>query len=810
MEGFFMKKAFWISILILILVCLNWINVAQAQLTPEQIEAYQKLLDEKSPSAENHPQRYNSPEIFGDPSAQVTDSGLSRHRQGSVDPASSATTEQSDEFIWDNQSNMKLEHSPFESEAQHQLVFPSQEKIEKFGQGMFANPGLGEFNEALIPESYLLGPGDNIIVNLWGRVQQEWNLTIDRSGKIFIPKVGEITAWGMTISQFEESLDKNLSQIYTGFKRKVTLGKIRAIKIFIYGEVSSPGGYTVSALSTLFNALHRAGGPSDNGSLRQIKLIRDRQSTVVDLYDFLITGDNSCDLPLQSGDVIFVPLAGRQAKIRGEIKRPGIYELVGEETVADLLALGGGPTADAYMGRLMLDRVGQDDSRKLIDIDFSEQAQSEPQAKLNNPILADGDDLSVFSIYQMRQNIVWITGMVKHSGTFERIDQMRLSDLISQGQLLPNNVFYERADLFRHSADGQIEIFAVDLQAILDGNDEANLKLCDLDSLAIYNTDNVLPEKSIYIDGMVKTPGRYPLFGNMTVADLIFLAGNLREEAYLLDAELARINREGQTDLIRINLNHLDNGGNLRLAENDRLFIRRIPGYELHRMVTIEGEVRFPGRYSLTNRDESLWELLERAGGFTSKAFPTGTVYRRKAIADNLHRKNIAAILRKSQPLVVDSTGRFKAVEMINFDTDRMDRVIIDMDRLLTSTGAEGDISLMAGDNIFIPEVPTGISVLGEVCSNGTIRFEPDKKIKYYLQQAGGFTKRADKKEARLVRANGSVITSGNILNQKAELGDIVVVPAEIKHEKDWFKFITSSLSILTGVATTILIVDRL
>jgi protein involved in polysaccharide export with SLBB domain len=409
----------------------------------------------------------------------------------------------------------------------------------------------------------------------------------------------------------------------------------------------------------------------------------------------------------------------------------------------------------------------------------------------------------------MRENIVWVDGMVKHPGTFERFDGMRVSDLIDRGQLRSNNVFRDRADLFRRLPDGGEQIVAIDLKAILAGDSLHDVRLTNLDSLYVYSTDEVVPRRHVYIDGMVQNPGAYPLYSRMTVADLIFLAGNLKESAYLLEAELARIDSTGATSLIKVPLDRVENGTEFFLRENDHLFVRKTPGYELHRMVTIEGEVLFPGKYSLSRDNETLWGLFHRAGGFTEKAFPLGAVFKRRAIVDDLERKDINAILNSSLPLLSDSTGELRPQPSVEFEPRNMDRIIIDMERLIATGGSEGNFTLQSGDYIYVPEVPTGISVLGEVSANGTIKYQPDRKVKYYLEQAGGFTKRADKGEIRLVKANGRVYAD-NVRGRKVDLGDVVVVPAEVKKEKDWLKIVSTSLSIVTGVATSILIIDRL
>ncbi|MCK5126032.1 MAG: SLBB domain-containing protein [candidate division Zixibacteria bacterium] len=796
-----MKKVIVTSILIIILVCINWISDGYAQITPEQMKAYQEMMKSRGSTAPGKTQTYKTPPIYNSEDNGIQDSLEAYYNKG-TDSASYAARQHRDRANTIDLLKANPSDNVTTVTAKNQLILPDSRQVNKFGHNLFSNPQVGEINSMLVPDDYLLGPGDNIIISLWGRVQQEWNLTVDRQGKVFIPKVGEITAWGMTLGLFEERLDAALSKVYSGYKRKITLGKIRTIKVFVYGEVKAPGGYAVSALSTLFNVLHRAGGSTENGSMRQIKLIRNSQTQLIDLYDFLITGDNGCDKPLMSGDVIFVPLAGPQATIRGEVKRPAIYELVNDQKVSDLIEMAGGPTANAYLGRLMLDRITEDDSRKILDLNYKGENSEDPQ-------LVNGDDLSIFSIYTLRQNIVWVSGMVKHPGTYERIESMCLSDLIDNGQLLPNNVYLDRADLYRKHSDGTTEILAINLRDIIDGTNSVNIPLQDMDSLHIYDISKVEQEKYVYIDGLVQAPGQYPLYKNMNINDLIFLAGNFKESAYMLTAELARIDEKGNTNVLYVHLDD-ENGRNMQLLENDQLFIRKIPGYQLHRTVTIEGEVNFPGEYSLSKNNETLWQLLHRAGGFTKQAFPIGAVFKRKAIVEELNRKNISNILATSQPLMADSLGILRPIETITLRPESMDRIIIDMEMLMATYGMQGDFKLQTGDYIYIPEVPTGISVLGEISANGTIRYEKNTKVKDYIKKAGGFTKRADKGETRLVTASGQVYANGNVLSKKVSIGDVIIVPSEIKKEKDWFKFISTSLSVLTGVATTFLIIDRL
>lgn len=538
--------------------------------------------------------------------------------------------------------------------------------------------------------------------------------------------------------------------------------------------------------------------------MRNIQLIRNnRPEKTLDLYQFILKGDSQSDVRLSSGDAIFIPVSGARVSISGEIKRPAIYELKGEEKVSDLLELAGGPTAEAYLDRIMLDRISPDDERQVIDLNLNPDSDR----PLDDIALADGDRFTVFSIYDMKRNIVSIAGMVKHPGKFERSDSTTLSSLVSQGELLPENVYLERANLFRRYADRRLEIIPVNIDSVLEGG--FDLRLQDYDSLHIYSIDEVKRKRYVYIDGEIKHPGQYDLYDNMTISDLIFLAGNFNKAAYQINVELARMDSLGQISLFNIDL--ADGGKtDFRLQEDDHVFIRKIPNWFLHRMVTIDGEVRFPGRYALQSNHETLYGLLKRCGGFTQKAFPKGMIFRRQTIGDHLRRQNLPGIISNSQPLKEDSLGNLKKVELVRFEPDDLNRIIIDIERLLLSEGSEGDVLLQDNDYIYFPEVPSGISVMGAVGANGTIKYTPGKKAKYYIERAGNFTSQADKSKTRLIKADGQVFGGGRALAERVEIGDAIVVPTEIKKDRDWLKTISTTVSIIGGLATTALIIDRL
>ncbi|UCD95327.1 MAG: SLBB domain-containing protein [Candidatus Zixiibacteriota bacterium] len=761
-----MKRFITWSLLVFILVALNWFRAAYCQALVDE-ELLQKYQEAKN-TAIHAPRTYSTPEIFVDTLPMLGPDGAS------INSDMAGT-----------------------GELTHQSLKP-------FGYDLFRMPSeLSPPSEVADAADYILGPGDNIIIYLWGKVEKEYNLTVDRQGKIFIPKVGEVIVWGLKLSEFEERITKKLSQAYSDFRVSVSLGKIRSIRVYLTGEVSKPGAYTISSLTTLFNALYLAGGPNMRGSMRDIKLIRNnRVEATVDLYQFLLKGDSKSDVRLSSGDAIFVPIAGPRATVSGEVKRPAIYELQGGETVSRLLELAGGTRAEAYLDRIMLDRISPEDEREVVDLNMNPK-----NGAVNDIELIGGDILTVFSIYELKRNIVSIGGMVKHPGQFERSDSTSLRSLIMQGELLPENVYFERANLFRKYPDRRVDIIPINLESVMSGQEDMPLQ--DLDSLHVYSIDDVKRREFVYVEGEVKRPGKYQLYDNMTLSDLVFLAGNFRKNAYRLNVELARTDSLGQVALKNIDMTDSAQC-RLRLEDDDRIFVREIPDWFLHRTVTVEGEVAFPGQYALLSRSETLYGLIKRAGGFTENAFPKGTIFTRRTISRNLEMQNLPEIIANSQPLKEDSSGTIKKVELIRFNPENVNRVIIDMEKIIDSEGLDGNLGLQNNDYVFVPEIPTGISVMGAVGANGTIKYLNEKNVKYYIERAGNFTNQADKKGTRLIKADGRVFARGGTLGKKVELGDAIVVPTEIKKDRDWLKTLSTTVSIIGGLATTVFIIDRL
>ena len=787
-----MRKVLLLIIAVIILVSLTWFRTGHAQ-TPdpvlgkrskaELVKAYQEnggvardlkvnLGTNQGLSNSLNPQQYASPELFDTSSMRP------------------------DTMLFQSKANTYPTHStkiPFDS-------------LKPFGQVLFNSPReTTPPVEMAAASDYLLGPGDNLVMRLLGRSENEYNLTVDREGKVYIPRIGELVVWGLTVDAFKRTAEQKLAAVYTDFQITVSLGKIRSIRIYLTGEVRFPGAYTVSSLTSLFNALYLAGGPTVNGSMRDIRLMRSGKAVAtVDLYRFLLVGDNTSDVRLETGDAIFVPVAGPRVAIRGEIRRPAIYEIRPDETITNLLSLSGNPTAEAHLERVMLERIADGDQRQVIDLNL------EPQ---HTPVctekLTDGDRVTVYSMFDARKNTVGIFGKVKHPGYYQKTESTRISDLLGQGQLQDFDVHLDRANIFRRHSDWRTEIVAVNLRAVLTGDTSANILLSDRDSLVIYSIQDLKWKKSVQIMGEVQTPGMYPLYDNMTAADLVFLAGSYTRSAATVTGELARLDSLGNVVISRVDLASSD-GSKVTLQDNDQLFIRRIPEWQLHRTISLDGEIAFPGEYVLSDHEETLYDMLNRAGGFTATAFPSGIILQRPSIAKTIDRMQIGAVLDKSNPIIRDTLGNLTRSKVFELDTMSVSRIALDVNAMLKSKGKSFNITLKPGDKIFVPSIPTGISVLGAVGANGTIMYKENKSVKYYVDHAGSFAAEADKKGTRLIKANGMVFAGGSTLGRKVEMGDVIVVPTKVKTERDFGRTLTSVTGAAAGILGSILVISKL
>ncbi len=678
-------------------------------------------------------------------------------------------------------------------------------KTELFGYNLFARGGsTNEIPQNLaLPENYKLGPGDNLILNLWGRVEQEYDLTIDRQGAVFIPTVGEVPIWGLTLQQAERRLQERLGSVFSDFQLSVSIGKLKSIQVFVFGEVKYPGSYSVNSLSTLFSALYLAGGPTERGSLRKIRLIRSGENAAaVDLYQFLLFGKNVAGVSLQSGDVVFVEVVGKRVEVTGAIKRPAVYEILGEETIGDVISLAGGTLPSAFLEKVRIDRVTNSDAYQVLDLNLKDTTTASRSFRME-----DGDVVSVESIYDHKLNVVHLEGHFRHPGFYQYREGLTLADLFREGCDLEERAYRGRIDILRCENGYDTTLITVNPEEVLAG--ATNVELRSHDRLISYSQDEVIAPKSVSIFGLVMRPGEYAYYDGMKISDLVFRAGNLKNSAYPLRIELARTFEDGRREVLYASLD--DPQEDLPLERNDKVFIRQIPGWEERDMVTIEGEVKFPGTYAITTGTNSLYSLIQRAGGLTDDAFATGTVFTRATIIKDLKRRGVDELINRSMERVEEDSGgiHIDSAAVLS-DNSMSNRIVVYMDELLRAGDQRYDVELADGDHIYIPTKPAGIQVLGAVPSISTIAFQEGKRAEHYVKRAGGFLPNADKKHVQLVRADGTIVSGGGALSKRVNLGDAIFVPTRVSKERDWLKIFSTSASVLASVATTIFIVDRL
>jgi len=403
-------------------------------------------------------------------------------------------------------------------------------RLRQFGYDLFRTPAttFAPVEDVPVGPDYVLGAGDSLTIYVWGLVESVFTETVNRNGEIFIPRVGTLKVWGLSFDKVEELIRAHLSRVYTGFRTSVTLGRLRTIRVFVVGEVTRPGAYTLSALSTLTNALFAAGGPSKQGTLRRIRLLRNNYLvSELDFYDFLLRGDKSRDVRLESGDAVFVPPIGPVVGLVGNVNRPAIYELKGETRVTDLLAMAGGLSPGGYLQRLQLERFRDNRDRLVQDfnlLDFYQRGLREA-----DPVLQDGDLLRVFPVDPRIYNAVTLEGFIKRPGNYELRPGMRVGDLLTQDELLPE-AYLDRAEIVRVKADLSTEVIPFSVREAWAGQPAANVELRPQDRVVVKS--EFRPTASVLVSGQVKRPGRYTIVQGEHLSELIERAGGFLPEAF--------------------------------------------------------------------------------------------------------------------------------------------------------------------------------------------------------------------------------------------------------------------------------------
>ena len=621
--------------------------------------------------------------------------------------------------------------------------------IRQFGYDLFRKPPstFAPVDQVPVGPDYVIGPEDEIRITVWGNINGQWNVVVDRDGKISIPNIGVLGVTGLTFKELKELLHKEFSKYYKGFEMNVSMGQLRTIRVYVVGNAKSPGAYNVSSLSTLVNAIIEAGGPSKNGSMRNIEVKRNGRTIVkFDMYDFILKGDKTQDIRLMPGDVIFIPPIGPLVAIAGHVKRPAIYELKGETTLWDLIEMAGGLSDTASVSRVQIERI-IDNNRKIV---YEAELDNAKSIKLQG-----GDIIKIFPIVE--------------------------------------------------------------------------------------------DKRFVRISGAVHREGEYGYKHGMRIKDLISLAGGLKYYAYTKEAELTRVTPTPSGPVTKRMLIDLEKAlaeeedHNILLEPDDYLFVRPIPEWKLYQTVTITGEVRFPGTYTI-KKGEKLSFLIERAGGFTDKAYLRGAIFIRPSVRELQQRQIDEMIDRLERELLSTSTATIatamsaEEAKIFQAETEQkrqfiqrlrqlkaLGRMVIRLDVPERLKDTIWDITLEEGDSLYIPEKPSTVQVIGAVYNQTAFVYDPAKGLSDYIKLAGGYTKSADKSQVFILKVDGSAVKPGMgllglrwdassknwKLDEEIEPGDTIVVTEKLVHVP-WLRNVKNITEILFQIAITVGTVIRL
>ena len=634
------------------------------------------------------------------------------------------------------------------------------------------------------PLNYRLGPGDEVIIDIWGASQNTIRQQISPDGTINIQKIGPVNLSGMTIAEANDYLKRTLNKIYNGLNNtndptsdiRLTLGGIRTIQINVMGEVVQPGTYSLSSFSTVFHALYRAGGVSEIGSLRNVQLVRNGKNiATIDVYQFIMKGNIQDDIRLQEGDVVIVPAYEVLVKIDGKVKRPMRFEMKKDENLSTLISYAGGFDADAYTRSLRVVRQnGQEyEVNTVKDLDYSVY-------KMRN-----GDVVTTEAILNRFTNKLEIRGAVYRPGIYQlngRLNTVR--ELVNEAQGLTGDAFLNRAVLYRQREDLTTEVVPVDIKAIMDGTSQ-NIILTKNDILYIPSIHDLEDRGDVVIHGEVAKPASYPYADNMTLEDLIIQAGGLREAASVVRVDVSRRirNPHSTTDNDTIGRTYtfslkegfvVDGTPGFVLQPYDEVYVRRSPGYQAQQNVSVEGEILFEGSYAMTSRTERLSDLIRKAGGSTKNAYLRGAKLTR--VATEGEKKRMEDVLR----LMSRQLGE-AMMDSLDIHVEDHFTVGIDLEKALANPGSTADIVLREGDVVFIPKSTNTVKINGAVMVPNTVSYISGKHIDYYLNQAGGYADNAKKSKKFIVYMNGQVTKVKGSGKKQIEPGCEIIVPSRSK-----------------------------
>ena len=677
----------------------------------------------------------------------------------------------------ENTSDMLEDHPTTEDLAREDQVF---------GRNIFNTRNL-TFEPSVnlaTPANYRLGPGDEVIIDIWGASQNTIRQQISPEGTINIQKIGPVNLSGMTVSAANDYLKGALNKIYNGLNNttdptsdiRLTLGNIRTIQINVMGEVVQPGTYALSSFSTVFHALYRAGGVSDIGSLRNVQLVRNGKNiATIDVYEFIMKGNTQDDIRLQEGDVVIVPAYDVLVKISGKVKRPMRFEMKKDENLATLIKYAGGFEADAYTRSLRVVRQNGEEYEvnTVKDMDYSIYT------------MRNGDVVTAEAILNRFTNKLEIRGAVYRPGIYQLSGKLNtIRELVHEAQGLTGDAFLNRAVLYRQREDLTSEVVQIDIRSIMDGT-SPNLALMKNDILYIPSIHDLEDRGNVTVHGEVAHPDSYPYADNMTLEDLIIQAGGLKEAASTVRIDVSRRIKNPRSTADNDTIGQMytfslkdgfviDGQPGFILQPYDEVYVRRSPGYQAQQNVVIDGEILFGGNYAMTNREERLSDLVNKAGGPTSLAYLRGAKLTRVASAGEKKRMGdvIRLMSRQLGEAMIDSLG---------IGVEDTFTVGIDLEKALTNPKGSADLVLREGDVVFIPKNTNTVTINGAVMVPNTVSYMKGKNVDYYLNQAGGYSDNARKSKKFIVYMNGQVTKVKGSGKKQIEPGCEIIVPGKAK-----------------------------
>ena len=675
-----------------------------------------------------------------------------------------------------------------------------------FGHDIFNNRRL-TFEPSMniaTPQNYVLGPGDQVVVNIFGASQRTHQLTISPDGLIIVPGYGPISVSGLSVATAQSKIRSSLGSRYASSEIKMTLGQTRSIMVNVMGEVKTPGTYTLSGYATVFHALYSAGGISDLGTLRNIKVYRQgKLVTIVDIYEYILNGRLAGNIRLQDNDVIQVGPYDCLVGITGNVKRTMFYEMRKNESIATLIKYAGGFTGDAYTKAVRL--IRQNGERYSVyninEFDFA------------SFMVADGDAVTVDGMLNRFENMVEIKGAVFRPAQYQLGGNINsVKTLIEAAEGVTEDAFTAHAVMHRLKADRSLEVIPVDVQGILNGT-VADIPLQNEDVLFIPTQAELRTQRTLTITGEVMSPGRYEYADNTTIEDLIIQAGGLTDQASTARVDVSRRIKDSKSQnkskeiakSFSFSLKDglvIDGDRGFLLEPYDVVHVRRSPGFHTPRSVMVEGEVNFEGNFTLAKKNQRLSDLVAAAGGVTDDAYVKGARLMRRMTDDERARMQTILRMVRAQQDEKDTIN----VDQLALETTYP--VGIHLDKALANPGGNEDITLREGDRLIVPEYNGTVRVSGNVMYPNTIAYEEGKDYKFFVNQAGGFGNRAKKSKTYVIYMNGTISQVGH--GTKIEPGCEIVVPTKAKREPFNWSNLATATSSLASLATLIIALTKL